>query len=172
MEPFKVVRNESVARKAVIRWHFDRAAGEMTNWCQCAAIENLLECSTLSVAYLALADWFIVLQNESGHWKVVKNLWSFWTDDFRRRSAVGETTKWTKSPPVNYLPPTSHYYCKLLECRSATFVLILYHLADDVTGGEGCSTVGGCATCPSFMKIMNDLDRVQQGTTTTDKGPS
>ncbi len=28
-----------------------------------------------------------------------------------------------------------------------------------VGGGEGCSTAGGCATCP-FMK-MNDLDRVQ-----------
>lgn len=28
-----------------------------------------------------------------------------------------------------------------------------------VSGGEGCSTAGGCATCP-FMK-MNDLDRVQ-----------
>ena len=28
-----------------------------------------------------------------------------------------------------------------------------------VAGGEGCSTAGGCATCP-FMK-MNDLDAVQ-----------
>jgi quinolinate synthase len=32
-------------------------------------------------------------------------------------------------------------------------------LVPGVAGGEGCSTAGGCATCP-FMK-MNDLDRVQ-----------
>ena len=31
-------------------------------------------------------------------------------------------------------------------------------LVPGVAGGEGCSTAGGCATCP-FMK-MNDLDRV------------
>ena len=32
-------------------------------------------------------------------------------------------------------------------------------LVPGVSGGEGCSTAGGCATCP-FMK-MNDLDRLQ-----------
>jgi len=33
------------------------------------------------------------------------------------------------------------------------------HVVPGVAGGEGCSTAGGCATCP-FMK-MNDLDAVQ-----------
>jgi quinolinate synthase len=32
-------------------------------------------------------------------------------------------------------------------------------LVPGVSGGEGCSTAGGCATCP-FMK-MNDLDALQ-----------
>ena len=35
------------------------------------------------------------------------------------------------------------------------------------TGGEGCSTAGGCATCP-FMK-MNDLDALMDVASLADK---
>ncbi|TDH73104.1 hypothetical protein CCR75_007066 [Bremia lactucae] len=44
-------------------------------------------------------------------------------------------------------------------------------LVPGVAGGEGCSTAGGCATCP-FMK-MNDIDalfRVAEGVTATSDG--
>ncbi|CAN0584988.1 unnamed protein product, partial [Laminaria digitata] len=34
-------------------------------------------------------------------------------------------------------------------------------------GGEGCSTAGGCATCP-FMK-MNDLDALMDVASQADK---
>mmetsp|Transcript_13351 Transcript_13351/g.27353 ORF Transcript_13351/g.27353 Transcript_13351/m.27353 type:complete len:113 (+) Transcript_13351:1481-1819(+) len=33
-----------------------------------------------------------------------------------------------------------------------------FGIVPGVSGGEGCSTAGGCATCP-FMK-MNDLDKL------------
>ena len=54
-----------------------------------------------------------------------------------------------------------HQQLELGAATSTTTASNTYNLnvLAGVSGGEGCSTAGGCATCP-FMK-MNDLDAVQ-----------
>jgi len=58
-------------------------------------------------------------------------------------------------------PVSSEAVMTLEDCETSTMTGTNNELAivPGVAGGEGCSTAGGCATCP-FMK-MNDIDALQ-----------